>query len=103
MKRSHIYHSLYDSVQWRKLRRDQLQSNPLCKLCESQGITSAAGVADHVTPHKGNQELFFNAKNLQSLCKPCHDKHKRLKELRGIMPGCDLNGLPLDSASHWFK
>jgi 5-methylcytosine-specific restriction endonuclease McrA len=103
MFKASAYHYLYNSSQWHKIRHYQLQSSPLCALCEAQGITQAATIVDHVKPHRGNKELFFNAANLQSLCKPCHDKHKRIKELRGIMGGHDLSGLPLDSASHWFK
>jgi 5-methylcytosine-specific restriction endonuclease McrA len=103
MFKASAYHYLYSSSQWHKLRYYQLQSKPLCALCEAQGFTMAAAIVDHVKPHKGARELFFNSHNLQSLCKPCHDKHKRLKELHGIMRGHDLNGWPLDSDSHFIK
>jgi len=40
-------------------------------------------VADHITPHRGDEFLFWDAGNLQCLCKPCHDRHKQRQERRG--------------------
>ena len=40
-----------------------------------------ATVADHIIPHKGNLELFWDEGNLQALCKSCHDR-KTAKEGR---------------------
>ncbi|MCA2012409.1 HNH endonuclease [Cereibacter sphaeroides] len=37
-------------------------------------------VADHIEPHRGATELFWDPGNLQCLCKPCHDKHKQRAE-----------------------
>lgn len=37
-------------------------------------------VADHVTPHRGQEAMFWDAGNLQSLCKPCHDRIKQREE-----------------------
>ncbi|WP_327198035.1 HNH endonuclease [Sporanaerobacter acetigenes] len=28
---------------------------------------------DHIEPHKGNEDLFYDINNLQSLCKSCHE------------------------------
>ena len=33
-----------------------------------------ATVVDHIIPHKGDQKLFWDTRNWQPLCKPCHDK-----------------------------
>ena len=38
-------------------------------------------MVDHIIPHKGNLELFWDEDNLQALCKPCHDR-KTAKEGR---------------------
>jgi 5-methylcytosine-specific restriction protein A len=27
---------------------------------------------DHKVPHRGDQDLFWDTSNWQSLCKPCH-------------------------------
>ena len=41
---------------------------------------TSATVVDHITPHQGNQNLFWDTNNWQALCKPCHDR-KTLSEL----------------------
>ena len=33
-----------------------------------------ATVVDHIIPHRGDQKLFWDQNNWQSLCKSCHDK-----------------------------
>jgi 5-methylcytosine-specific restriction protein A len=33
----------------------------------------AAACTDHIIPHKGDQALFWDTNNHQSLCKDCHD------------------------------
>jgi 5-methylcytosine-specific restriction protein A len=97
------YHHLYDSGRWRKMRKAQLAAKPLCEFCEAQGITEQATIADHMKPHKGDEELFFDEANLQSLCKTCHDKYKRIQEQSGVLVGCDKSGIPIDKNSHWHK
>jgi len=32
-----------------------------------------ARIVDHVIPHRGDQELFWDTSNWQPLCKRCHD------------------------------
>ena len=97
------YHNLYACKQWRALRMHQLQLQPLCAYCLLQGLTVTAAVVDHIRPHKGAKQLFFNPDNLQSLCKICHDKTKQILEKRGVLIGSDITGAPIDQASHWFK
>lgn len=62
-----------------------------------------ASIVDHIVPHKGNPVLFWSRSNLQSLCKLCHDRHKALLERRGVMRGCNENGMPLDPDHPWNK
>lgn len=68
------------------------------------GQTVEATVADHVVPHRGDIELFFEGR-LQSLCKPCHDAHKQAQEhsAGGILRGAGLDGAPLDLAHPWHQ
>ena len=40
--------------------------------CHAQGITTPGTDVDHITPHKGNQDLFWDKANLQTLCHACH-------------------------------
>ena len=91
---------LYDH-KWRKIRTAFLAEHPLCSMCESRGRTEAATVVDHIKPHKGNPSLFYNEANLQPLCKPCHDSHKKRQEQGGGVMGCDTNGIPIDPWHHW--
>lgn len=46
-----------------------LARHPLCAECQA-----AATIVDHVTPHRGDPNLFWDAANWQSLCKRCHDR-----------------------------
>jgi 5-methylcytosine-specific restriction endonuclease McrA len=59
---------------------------------------TAATVCDHITPHKGDLTKFWNAGNLQSLCKPCHDGAKQQLEKTGKLRGCDEQGIPFGIA-----
>ena len=63
------------------MRERQLDSEPLCRFCLDHEDVVVATVADHITPHKGDEALFFDADNIQSLCKPCHDSTKQRMEL----------------------
>ena len=92
-------HKLYDR-RWRKRRAQQLQDEPLCRLCKQlRGVVTPATVADHITRHRGDPELFEGP--LQSLCKPCHDSWKQEQETTGHIRGCDLSGNPIDPAHPW--
>lgn len=72
-------------------------------MCSVLGHVTAATVVDHKIPHKGDESLFFDDDNLQSLCKTCHDSAKQRLEKSGSLPGCDVNGWPLDPNSHWYR
>lgn len=63
----------YDS-RWRAARKRFLRRHPLCAECMRQGKLTPATVVDHVIPHRGNQELFWDENNWQPLCKGCHDR-----------------------------
>jgi 5-methylcytosine-specific restriction protein A len=61
---------------WRCYRARYLEKNPLCVMCMSRGRVTSATVVDHKIPHKGDERLFWDETNHQSLCKPCHDSEK---------------------------
>lgn len=42
--------------------------------CLRAGRLVPATVVDHITPHKGNSELFWDSANWQSLCESCHNR-----------------------------
>jgi 5-methylcytosine-specific restriction endonuclease McrA len=98
-----LYKHLYNTKQWWRLRHRQLTEHPLCALCAKLGKVTAATVADHIKPHRGDEQLFFDETNLQSLCKPCHDGAKQQMEKSGTLRGCGLDGVPLDAGHHWNR
>jgi len=62
------------TYRWQKARRRFLTQHPLCVVCQSIDQVTAATVVDHIIPHKGNQELFWDESNWQPLCKFHHDQ-----------------------------
>jgi len=67
------------------------------------GKTKAAEVTDHIIPHEGDVELFWDQGNWQPLCKVCHDSVKAKEEARGYAVGCGVDGLPVDPKHNWNK
>jgi len=70
----------YDG-RWKVMRKQYLMDNPLCVECHKQGKYITANVVDHITPHKGNAELFNDESNWQALCN-YHHCQKTMTELR---------------------
>lgn len=94
---------LYSSARWKRARLRFLRANPLCVFCLHQGRTTAAGVVDHIIPHKGDEALIWDSDNWQALCAPCHDGAKKELERSGTLRGCDADGVPLDPGHHWGR
>ena len=67
-----------NSDAWRKLRKQVLAEEPLCRHCAAQGLTVPATEVDHM---RGAADNSRDA--LQALCKPCHSI-KTMAELYGI-------------------
>jgi 5-methylcytosine-specific restriction endonuclease McrA len=65
---------------WQKARAGHLRNNPLCVYCQREGRVEPATVVDHKVPHRGDQTLFWDRSNWQSLCKPHHDGQKQREE-----------------------
>ncbi|KAB0679520.1 HNH endonuclease [Aureimonas leprariae] len=53
---------------WQAARVEYLRANPRYARCGAP-----ATVVHHVTPHRGDQKLFWRRSNWQPACKPCHD------------------------------
>ena len=66
---------LYNSQRWRETSKNFLKMNPYCCKCGNR-----ATVVDHIIPHRGNEDLFWNENNYQPLCDSCH-KTKTLREM----------------------
>lgn len=65
---------------WQRARRGYLLSYPLCVMCTAEVRITAAEVVDHIQPHRGDQQLFWDQSNWQSLCKAHHDSDKARQE-----------------------
>lgn len=63
------WQGLYFTNRWKALRQMHLSKEPLCVECGYEG-----NEVDHVADHKGNERLFYDANNLQTLCTSCHSK-----------------------------
>lgn len=60
---------------WRVARVAFLREHPFCVHCLPLYV--AATVVDHIVPHRGDQQLFWDKSNWQPLCKVCHDQWKQ--------------------------
>nr|WP_245272486.1 HNH endonuclease signature motif containing protein [Mesorhizobium sp. LSHC414A00] len=81
---------------WQRLREHQLATEPLCRMCLRTEDVTAADVVDHITPHKGDVELFHDPSNLQSLCKHHHDSAKQMIEHGKSVVTYDVDGYPIE-------
>jgi 5-methylcytosine-specific restriction protein A len=88
------YRRWYYTPQWRALRRDQLARNPFCSMCRAMGRSTRATIADHKRPHRGDKALFFDARNLDSLCAPHHDATKQRHERGRLTVAVGEDGWP---------
>ena len=73
-----------------KMTQSQLAENTLLSTdtisrIEKGEIYTRATVVDHIRPHKGNRELFWDRTNWQSLCKQCHDRKTLTEDMGGRM------------------
>ena len=57
-----------------------LNANPLCVFHQRKRETVAATVVDHIKSVREAPELRLEWSNLQSLCKPCHDKVRQQEQ-----------------------
>lgn len=70
---------------WQKAREQFLREHPLCLMCQAQGRVEAATVVDHITPHRGDQSLFWRRSNWQPLCATHHSRDKQREEARRVL------------------
>lgn len=84
-KESAEWRYLYQTARWRKLSSSFLIENPICVECGN-----LSECCDHIIPHRGDVDLFWNSANHQALCKQCHDKKTRAEMTearRNAQPG----------------
>lgn len=81
--RRHEWRAWYKTQAWRRLRwKILLRDLFTCQLpgCGKLETNTSLLVADHKTPHRGDETLFWDEENLWCLCKPCHDSVKQAEE-----------------------
>ncbi|WP_159981905.1 MULTISPECIES: HNH endonuclease signature motif containing protein [unclassified Novosphingobium] len=88
---------------WQKARETFIAANPLCVRCDDKGLTTVATVVNHRVPHKGDLKLFWDRKNWEAVCKPCHDGEIQREERTGIVRGTGRDGRPLDPSHPWNR
>ena len=91
----------YGTQIWKNRRAHQLQTHPLCCLCEAKGRVTGATIADHFPPHGGDYNAFVMGP-LRSLCKPCHDALSGIVH-KGYSSEIGVDGYPIDSAHPFYR
>ncbi len=61
-------------AKWQRLSIAYRRANPLCVECRREGRVGPAECVDHIIPHKGDPDLFWDQSNWQSSCKHHHDQ-----------------------------
>jgi 5-methylcytosine-specific restriction enzyme A len=84
----------YSTARWQRRARLQLIKEPLCRVCAKQGLIVPGEHADHVVPHRGSGRLFWFGE-LQSLCKPCHDRKTAEECGKRVRPAIGVDGWPI--------
>ncbi|MBN8972933.1 MAG: HNH endonuclease [Rhizobiales bacterium] len=82
----------YDA-RWDRSAKVFRAHHPLCLGCEAEGRISVATVVDHVLPHRGDMDLFWDATKWQPACDFHHNVVKQqLEHLfdRGAIAEADL-------------
>jgi predicted kinase len=87
----------YDLRRWRRMREQQLQAEPLCRICKLAGKVTVATIVDHVERHFGDPHKFWFGE-LQSVCRDCHEIRKKFHEARGYSREVGTDGWALDPA-----
>lgn len=80
------------TYRWQKASKAFLREHPLCQ-CEDcdegrKRVTEAA-VIDHIVPHQGNEELFWDRSNWRSMAKECHDRKTAREHLKPVIRAKD--------------
>ncbi|MBB3567235.1 HNH endonuclease [Rhizobium sp. BK491] len=81
--RTQPWRAWYKTSRWQKLRMSVLVRDLFtCQMkgCGRIEADTSKLVADHKTPHHGDEVLFWDENNLHCLCKTCHDSLKQKQE-----------------------
>lgn len=74
------WHKLYTRA-WDRASKAFLSENPLCAdPLEEHGPLVPATCTDHIIPHRGDVDLFWDSDNWRPLCRACNSKLCALKQ-----------------------
>lgn len=78
----------YYSRRWKELRkavwvRDAYTCRKTGTLCIGRYPAGDSPVADHIIPHRGDPDLFWDINNVQTVSKEYHDSEKQGQERAG--------------------
>jgi len=59
---------------WQRARNAWLDEHPLCVRCLEIDRTTTGSVVDHIIPHRGDYDLFWDRSNWQTLCETHHNQ-----------------------------
>ncbi len=64
------------TARWQRASKAYLNEHPCCECeeCKRTGAVVEATVVDHVIPHRGDMELFWDEANWCAMSKPHHDR-----------------------------
>lgn len=68
------------SWQWEQATAAFKRTHPLCLGCQAIGVIEATTCVDHVVPHKGSEQLFWDPANWQPACDWHHNAVKQKLE-----------------------
>ena len=67
----------YKTYAWKKLRKEHLAMEPLCRMCDANDKVILANTVDHIVPrNQGGMDAHWN---LQSLCERCHARKRQVE------------------------
>lgn len=82
---SNAWRAWYKTARWQKLRRQILKRD--LYTCQRTGILLTgkhpapnSAVVDHIRPHRGDERLFWDERNLHAVSKAYHDREKQAEE-----------------------
>lgn len=68
-------------ARWQKEREQFLRLHPFCRTClEQDGVERLGDTVDHRVAHRGDQGIFWDKSNWQTLCRTHHSGDKQREE-----------------------
>jgi hypothetical protein len=84
---------LHNKSQWHRGAHRQLQKEPLCAMCLSEGKVVAACISDHIEPHHNDPVKFWTGRLYTPIV---HESRKKFVEHRGFDCTIGADGWPTD-------